>query len=289
MSDKIYRVGILGTENSHAAAFADFFNGGKSCPDFQVTSLYALEAAPSEAIKAKYPDIEIFDSPEAMLGQVDCVMVTARHGKYHLPFALPFIEAGLPAFIDKPFTISPDDAKALLCAAKKANAPICGGSGCKYSDDLVKLRAELDGGEYGKVKSAVINFPCDLESVYGGLYFYASHLTEMTAALLGYGIEAVTAFEKNGLLTVVAGYKGFNAVMNFAKNGKYYAVVYCEKDIIVRPISIDGIYEAEATKFADMVRTGVSPLTEEQLTAPVYIMNAIERSLKSGKTEAITE
>ncbi|MHB1152825.1 MAG: Gfo/Idh/MocA family protein [Eubacteriales bacterium] len=286
-----YRVGILGTENSHAMAFARHINlpdqnGNLRYPDFRVTALYAAEKKPSEDIAAACgDDIKIFDSVEAMTGEVDCVMVTARHGKYHLPFSLPFIEKGCPVFIDKPFTISSDDTHLLIDAAQKAGVPLCGGSGCKYSRELLALKDELDSGRYGAVTSAVLNFPADINSEYGGFYFYASHLVEMTTALFGPDVMTVNAMEKNGYLTAVAGYEKFNVMMNFAKNGRYYAVVYCEKEIIIREIGIADIYSFEVDHFVEMVRTGVSPVTIRQLTAPVFIMNAIERSLESGKTE----
>jgi predicted dehydrogenase len=288
-----FRVGILGTENSHAMAFTRNINlpdenGSLRYPDFRVTALYAAEKAPSEAIAAACgDDIVIYDSVESMVGKVDCVMVTARHGRYHLPFALPFIEAGCPAFIDKPFAISPFDARTLVSAAAAAGVPLCGGSGCKYSRDLLALKEELDSGKYGAVTSAVLNFPADLGSEYGGFYFYASHLVEMTTALFGCDVRTVNAMEKNGFLTAVAGYDKFNSVMNFAKNSRYFAVIYAEKDIIIREIGIADIYAAEVRHFTEMVRTGVSPLTEKQLIAPVFIMNAIERSLSTGKTEKV--
>ena len=41
-----------------------------------------------------------------------------RDGKYHAEYARPFLEAGLPAFIDKPFTSDPAGALALAKLAK---------------------------------------------------------------------------------------------------------------------------------------------------------------------------
>lgn len=286
-----YRVGILGTENSHAMAFARLINlpdenGKHRYPDFRVTALYAPEKAPSEQIAAACgDDIKIYDSPESMTGSTECVMVTARHGKYHLPFSMPFIEKGCPVFIDKPFAITSGDTRAITEAAVKFKAPLCGGSGCKYSPELLALKADLDSGRYGAVTSAVLNFPADINSEYGGFYFYASHLTEMTTALFGPEVMTVSAMEKSGYLTAVAGYDTFNVIMNFAKNNRYYAVVYAEKEIIIREIGITDIYRYETDHFIEMVRTGVSPVTLKQLTAPVFIMNAIERSLQSGRAE----
>ncbi len=291
----ITRVGILGTENSHAMAFTKCINltdknGVLNFPDFRVVALYALEKAPSEAItKECGKEIKIYENINDMIPEVDCVMVTARHGKYHLPFSIPFIQAGKPVFIDKPFTITEEDAETILFEAKKNNVPICGGSGCKYSKDLLKLKEDLDSNIYGAIKSAVINFPADITSEYGGIYFYASHLIEMSAAIFGYDIKTVNSFNKNGNITVIAEYENYNIVLNFAKNNKYYAIVYCEKDIFIKELSIDDIYFYETKHFCDMVRNNRSIMTEEQLIIPVYIMNAIEKSLETKKAEPIKQ
>ena len=290
----MYRIGILGTENSHAAAFANLIcrpldDGSFRYPDFKVSALYAAspdmrsDRTPSEAIVSALLDacIKIYDDIEAMTGDVDCVMVTARHGKNHLPFALPFIKAGKPAFIDKPFTISPEDADELVAAAEDAKVPLCGGSGCKYSADIAAVKAEIENGAVGEVNSAVINFPADMKSEYGGFYFYASHLVEIMLELFGCSVKRVKAFERGGHLMAVARYDKYDIVMNFA-GAPYYITVYGDRGNINRGYGIDGIYDAELAHFVHMVRTGISPLTAEQLITPVLVMNAIERSLAGG-------
>lgn len=285
----MYRIGILGTENSHALAFAKIINipdkdGNFLYPDFKVTALYAKEKAPSENIvKECGKDIVITETVEEMLPLVDCVMVTARHGDFHLPFALPFIKAGKPAFIDKPFTIKIEDAKTLLAAAEKANIALCGGSGCKFAPQIEEIKAEIAAGNIGKPVSCIINFPADRSSEYGGFYFYASHLVEMITAIFGNTINSVKTFEKNGHITVIARHDNIDTILNFAKNSDYNAIVYGEKGNIFKKLDISKIYNEETKHFIDMVRTGVANPSNESLIYPVYVMNAIEKSLSEDK------
>ena len=285
----MYRIGILGTENSHAAAFTDIVNtpGSPYEGEFKVTALYDLDGGPSRAIQSKHEKdgIAVVSSPEEMLPLVDCVMVTARHGKYHDEFALPFIREGMPAFIDKPFTCSAQTAVRLTEEAQRYSAPLCGGSGCKYSPEILKLKADIDSGKIGKVTSAMITFAVDLNSVYGGLYFYSGHLIEEMITLFGGDVRTVSAFRSGDHLTAIARYPSIDVTMNFEHT--YTAVVYGEKGWIAVPTTCDGIYEAEFAHFAEMVRTGKSPVTAEDLIKPVRIMDALQRSLLSGREEVV--
>jgi Predicted dehydrogenases and related proteins len=276
----MYRVGILGTENSHAMAFTEIINDNAEgkYSDFKVTALYGLEKTPSEAIKAKYPDITIVENIADMVDIVDCAMITARHGKYHKPFAMPFIEAGKPVFVDKPFTISIAEGYDLIDAAKKYKVPIMGGSGCKYCDELLEYKAEILSGKIGNVQSAVMSFAADMKSEYGGFYFYGAHLVEMAMTVFGCDVKGISAFVKNGHLSTILRYDALDLLLSFAKS--YTAVAYGEKGYIFKNITTNNIYNYEIDHFTEMVRTGKSSMSEDQLIKPIIVLNAIEESLK---------
>lgn len=282
----MYKVGILGTENSHALAFTRLINGENSAyPDFKVTALYALEKAPSEAIVKEFPSIEIVESPEEMVSMVDCAMITSRHGKYHMPFAMPFIEAGKPVFVDKPFAICPEEAKTMLAAAKAKGVPVTGGSGCKYSLELLAFKEEIESGKIGAVKNAVMSFPAELTSEYGGFYFYGAHLADMVTAVFGCDYKSVTAFVKNGFLSAVVRYDALDVYLSFAKQN--IAVAFGEKGQVVKPVTTANIYNYEVDHFTEMVRTGKSPLTDAQLLRPIELLSAIEKSINTGAAVAL--
>ena len=291
----MYRVGILGTENSHAMAFAEEINlpgadGKVKYPDFKVVALYASERQPSEEIVEKCgKDIVIYDKPEDMLGKIDCAMITSRHGKFHKELAMPFIKAGLPCFIDKPFTISIEDMNEVVAEAAKSGSPLSGGSGCKYIPELFEMRDVIKAGELGKLRSGVITFPAEMDSEYGGFYFYASHLIEMTITAFGKDIKSILACENGGNLIAIARYDGFDVVMDFVQNGYYTATAYFERGNCVKTPCLDTIYAAELEQFINMVRSGKSSLDIGELTQPVYILNAIEKSLNEKREVALSE
>lgn len=287
----MFRIGIIGSDNSHALAFAKLVNfpdgrtGNYPFPDCRVTGIFGLDRARTEEVASKGGIDFIADEPEGLNGKIDAAMVVFRHGGLHLKYALPFIEKGMPVWIDKPFTIKNDDARTLIEAAKKHRAPITGGSATKYTLDIAMVKNAVENGvsRIGKVKTAVINFPAELTNEYGGIYFYGHHLIEMTLQSFGYHPASVLASENSGCVAAILRYDNYQVTMNFIPgNHEYYAVLFGENGTFIREIDITGSYQNTFEKFAEMLRTDEMPEPFERLYAPVELMNAIVESYTKG-------
>lgn len=284
-----YRIGMIGSENSHARAFAKAFCQEPGFADMQVTAVYGDEGIEkSQRVQEFFPDAVIVETPEQMLGLVDAVMITSRDGVLHYPYAKPFLEAGIPMFVDKPFTVDPDEARALVALAKKNQVRLCGGSSLKCCPDVVKMgntRQEL--GE--TLLTGFTSAPLAPNSPYSGFYFYASHLVELCLAVFGWEPEAVTARNNGGKVTAILHYPMFDAVCAYTPECYRYFVQLTGRGDVLEAVEIDlaPAYYLEAEEFAQMLRTGSMPYSYEQLMEPVFCMNAIEASYKSGKTVRI--
>lgn len=287
----MFRIGILGSDNSHALAFSkltnikDENNGEYLYPDMRVTSIFGLDKEQTEKVAREGKIEYIADSPEDMMDRVDAVMVVFRHGDLHAKYALPFIEAGIPTWIDKPFTIKNTDAKQLIDAANKHNTLLTGGSTCKYAYDVVMLKNTVDMiKQKGESFIGAVNFPADLESEYGGIHFYGPHMAEMVMTIFGYDVKSVTTSVVNDSIVAVAKYDNFQVTMNFTKAAtKYYGVIYSGEKTVVREIDISIIYRLGFDEFVKMLRTNKRPLELSKLLAPTVLLNAIDDSIKSGK------
>lgn len=288
----MYRIGILGTENSHAMAFTQIFNGmneeyAGEFEDIRVVGSYSRYPESDKALMEKGGTEFIADRPEDLLGKVDAVMVTARDGAYHAEFARPFIEAGIPAFIDKPFTRDGEEAVALARLAKEKKVPLVGGSSLKLCMETRRLAAFVQKNE-GKILGGSVVSPVSMNNEYGNFYFYSSHLAEISLSVFGYHPEWVMASETAAGVGVLTHYNGFDISNHFTEGMyEYSGTVITKEGIRTQNIGLDNAYAEECRSFARMLRTGHMDYTYEQLVQPVFYLNAIDRAMKTGVKQQV--
>jgi predicted dehydrogenase len=82
------------------------------------------------------------------LGKVDAVIVARDDYELHLQIAQPFLEAGLPVFVDKPLSIDLEELRALKPYLVSGQLMSC--SGMRYARELDEPRANL--AAYGHLK-----------------------------------------------------------------------------------------------------------------------------------------
>lgn len=289
------RIGIIGSDNSHAQIFSQLANlpgpdGRFAFEDVRVEAIFGADPVRTAEV-AKAGRIErIAAAPEELLGTVDAVMVVFRHGGLHYKYALPFVEAGIPTWVDKPFTIDYAEALALVRAAKRRGTLLAGGSTCKYCRDVLALRESFERLRAGGgVLSGAFNFPGDLASEYGGLYFYGGHSAEMLTAIFGPDVRSVRTDVHKGNLVALAKYEDFTVTMNFSNVPQYYGTIYSPDGVVCRQLDTSLIYRDGFAKFAGALRTGKMPESFESLLQPVRILNALQESVENGGAETTVQ
>lgn len=133
----ILKLGIIGMSegNGHPYSWSAIFNGYnqnymKDCPFPVIPEYLSKQIFPDDCIKeAKVTHIwtqdkkisehisnasnieNIVENYEDMIGNVDAILLARDDSQNHFDMAKPFINAGLPIYIDKPFSTSLTDAK----------------------------------------------------------------------------------------------------------------------------------------------------------------------------------
>ena len=145
----------------------------------------------------------------------------------------------------------------------------------------------VDGATLG----GFVRAPLDAASVYGGFYFYAPHLVEVVSEIFGRYPVSVKAKSRGNVTEVDFNYDGYTAHGIFVEhNYVYYACRFAEK--AVKGMNLESTaehnwFESEFAEFYALLGGAESPVSYEDLFSSVFVMNAIERSLKSGEEEKI--
>jgi hypothetical protein len=101
---EINRVGYAGV-SAYLNANADTLG----IDDARVTHVWTQDAAVSESISRTTGIENMVENAADMIGKVDAVILSRDDPDQHVQMARPFIEAGIPIFIDKPLASTQDD------------------------------------------------------------------------------------------------------------------------------------------------------------------------------------
>ncbi len=281
----MYKIAILGCENSHAAAFLTLIQ--EKYPDIEVSGVFSIYPEAAEALREKF-NVPVMESFDSLVGKIDGLIITARDGKYHYPYAAPYIKTGIPMFLDKPITVSEEDARALVTELKANSVRVCGGSSLKHGAYLARLKEAIASGDRGKVLGGAFRAPVSLENEYGGFFFYGAHIVSMMTEVFGYDPESVFAARRGDCVDCLVSYPGVNVGLQYVNgNYVYHASLSFERGIVGGDVNLDGCYDAEFSQFYGILTGKTRGESYEDIIASVFIMNAIYRSLASGKPETI--
>lgn len=210
LGDKQLNIGILGmTEgNGHPYSWSAMFNGynreymdacefpvipgylnkqpletlgipGAKITHICCTGFAGVEQARKIACASKIA--HVVEQPEEMLGKVDAVICATDVGAEHVQRCRPFLEAGLPMFIDKPLVTSEEDLRTFL-QWRKEGKKFLSSSSMRYCKSAEPYYANKY--EFGPLKFVIRPMAKYLET-------YGIHALESVYPLLGKGFVSV--------------------------------------------------------------------------------------------------
>ena len=283
------RIGIIGAENSHTAAIAKTLNIEKKVRGFSVDYVWGEADAFAQAAAKAGQIPNIVKTPRDMLGKIDALIVDHRHPKYHLKPALPFVKAGIPSFIDKPLCYRSDEGKAFLKTARQYKTPVTSFSVIPRQKSFAQFMKKMAG--LGDIVAGATYGPCDLRSKYGGVFFYGIHQVDAALVAFGYDVSAALVSRNGNGATGQLFYRSGRIVtMNLVKEGcpGFAMTAVGTEGTCHQRIVFDGnTYLSGIRTFTSMFRTGEEPLTRDQMIKPVLVLEALDRSLRTGKKERV--
>ena len=277
------KIAILGVENSHARAFMKFVRDSGDFGDIEVCGAYSSEPGAAEKLNSEF-GVPVMENYADLAGKIDGLIVTARHGDEHLKFALPYMTDGLPLFMDKPITVSEEDALRFADVCREKGIRFTGGSCCVHCPEVKELRETAAGGRLGRIVCGSVRAPLNTKAKYGGFFFYAQHLTEIMMEIFGRYPRSVRAWMNGQNVFAAFDYGDFPVFASFIEGSYVYrAEISAEKGVTASDICVgETAYRAEFDAFADILRGGGRKISVPDFIAPVFAMNAVVRSLERG-------
>lgn len=279
------QIGMIGSDNSHAAAFSRLANltdehGEFRFPDIRITHILGDTLSSAQHVAETCSIPHIVTRQDELFSAVDAVMIVYRHGGRHYEAALPFLKRGIPVWIDKPITLDADQCRSLIAAAREHDTVLAGGSTCKYCPGVLLLQQEFRRlQKESTVISGAFNFPGELNSPYGGIFFYGGHAAEILFTIFGTDYRCIKADVHCGNVIALIKYDTFTVTVNFSQVSQFYGTIYSPAQVVQIPIDISSVYEKGFSKFIKALRNNrpVEPLKD--LIRPVLFLKDLEQAI----------
>jgi hypothetical protein len=293
---KMVRVGLVDFDTSHVVEFTKRLNqididedqhvpGARVVAGVPGTSKLSPEPIPQYTAQLKKYGVELLESPDRLFGKVDAVMIESVDGSVHWDRAKPFLERGLPTFVDKPFACTLVDARAMVDLAARTHAPIFSSSSLRYAPEVVEMRGEAAG--IGKILGVATYGPAPLDASgrNPGLFHYGIHPVEMLYAIMGSGCDVVACTSSDTVEVVTGRWNdGRVATVRGLRAGKqdYGFTVFGENAVVSRAVETRYIYRELLKQVVAMFETGKPPIDPVETLELVAFIEAAHQSAKQG-------
>jgi len=300
------KLGVVGLNegNGHPFSYSAIFNGYdeqallRDCPfplireylprdhrnensleGGKVTHIWTQAKETSEEVARVACIPNVVDNMEDMIGHVDAVMLLRDDPWNHLDMARPFLESGLPIYIDKQLAHTVEDCKAILDLA--AGRRLMAGSAARYTRNTTDARSVLKDRH--------------IRSIHGMSRVtwmrYGHHLFEPIAAQFGLDIEWVRSIsDVPGHDIVQIRYaNGMNVILEFIENVHLPIELACySPDAPPYLIPFNDFFygfRAMLKAFLALVRDGIEPFPRDEMVGIAEVILAGEISKINGGIE----
>jgi predicted dehydrogenase len=254
-------------------------------PGARVTHLWTDDPAEAPDVAAASLIPNIVATPEEVIGQVDAAVISTDDGDDHIRRARPFVEAGLPVFVDKPLATNVEDLRQFL-TWHRAGKVLLSTSGMRYSPEMRLSAAQHE--HLGDLRW-ITSFTCKTWERYG------IHALEAVEPLLGPGFTTVQAFsDAGGDIMQIGHQSGLRITIGAIHDayGSFGAVhLYGTKGQLALTMGDTyTAFRAQLVAFIELLRTGVPPLPFGETVELMAVIIAGRRSrAEGGRAVAVAE
>lgn len=216
-------------------------------------------------------------APEDVIGHVDAVIIATDIGGEHVERARPFVEAGLPVFVDKPLTDNIDDLRT-FCSWVESGRPIMSSSSMRYCREFLPYHEPNEA--LGDLRFASITTPKSWET-------YGIHALESIYPIFGPGfITAQNTGTVDRNVVHLTHQNGADAIViaNRDMLGGFGCLQLCGTQGRAQTTSEDSFFafKSQLQAFIDYLRTGHLPFPFAETVELMQLVIAGKVSREQG-------
>ena len=286
------RMGILDFDTSHVTEFTKRINHIDIAEDQWVDGARIVLGCAGQSTIAPHRideyrtqmidyGIPLVAQPDEMIGKIDAVLVESLAGDPHLEQVRPFLEARIPAFVDKPFSCNLNDAIEMARLSKLYKTPIMSASSLRFAPEVVIAADNLPSKE--SIHGAFVFGPAPLDPGNPGLFHYGIHSVEMLYTFMGTGCKWVSSRKtehqpEDRTTEVVTGLweDGRIATLRALRDGPYQFgfTLFGQNVIHSETISTRNLYRELLKQIVKMFETNQVPVAIEETLEILAFMEA---------------
>lgn len=237
---------------------------------------------------------QVCDSLEETAADVDAAYIADSSapgdGADHLELVRPFLERGIPCFVDKPIAHTLADAREIIRLATANGTTVMSASILTHTEAGRLWRRRWD--EIGAVKLlvAIGIGPANAAVIHG---------LGLIEGMLGYGVEAVECLGRVPQEYMVLHYPGeveavlINAPAVFPRSCSFRCSVYSTDGDLHSPLIGDPEFPTGTHRivelFREMLDTGKPPIPYEHILEPIAVMQAARIARREKRCVALAE
>jgi len=277
------RIALVGTENSHAREIVHHLNAHPISDAARIVALVGADDDHNHSLATAGGITQLVPTSTELIGSVDALIVTNRDGARHREHAVPFLEAGIPVWVDKPLAASTADARAILDAANHTSTPVTSYSAVRWVADAETLAQGTKA--VGDLQAVTVTGPADPGSEYSGIFFYGIHAADLAQRLAPgepgpvdtdqVGDTVVARYRSNGVLVTLQ-------LVKPTATGRvpFHAEIVGREGLVSHDVRLDAEYVVPGLKvFLDLLATGRAPLDDATMLAPITVLEQISTEL----------
>ncbi len=251
-------------------------------PGAMITHIWTDD--PGDAMRVSKASLipNVSDSPEDVIGHVDAVIIATDKGHEHVDRCRPFVEAGLPVFVDKPLVDSEADLRTFARWVDEGSM-IMSSSCMRYAKEFMPYR--ISTHDLGAIRYASITTSKTWER-------YGIHALEAIYPILGPGFVAVrNTGDADRNIVHLTHKSGADVVVAAIKDmyGGFGVLTLCGTNGHAQTAFSDTYYsfKKQLEAFVGYLKTGERPFPFDETIELMKIVVAGIRSREEGGREVV--